>query len=106
MPRGKSAQAEHLIPELLEVKLERAKTAAEAVKKIGVTEQMIPAVRALLGFLTRHYATFSSLPSRIRAHMALAAFPCEELKVGACFTARIDGSRHVHKIARMCWGDK
>ena len=41
MPRGKPEQAEHIIPKLREVELElgRGKTVAEAVKKIGVTEQ-------------------------------------------------------------------
>ena len=41
MPRGKPEQAEHVIPKLREVEVEvgRGKTVAEAVKKIGVTEQ-------------------------------------------------------------------
>jgi putative transposase len=41
MPRGKREQAEHIIPKLQEVEVElaRGKTVAEAVKKIGVTEQ-------------------------------------------------------------------
>ena len=41
MPRGKPEQAEQIIPKLreVEVKLGRGKTVAEAVKKIGVTEQ-------------------------------------------------------------------
>jgi len=41
MPRGKREQAEHIIPKLREVEVElgRGKTVAEAVKKIGVTEQ-------------------------------------------------------------------
>ena len=41
MPRGKAEQAEHIIPKLREVEVElvRGKTVAEAVKKIGVTEQ-------------------------------------------------------------------
>ena len=41
MPRGKPEQAEHIIPKLREVEVEvgRGKTVAEAVKKIGVTEQ-------------------------------------------------------------------
>ena len=41
MPRGKVEQAEVIIPKLREVKVElgRDKTVAEAVKKIGVTEQ-------------------------------------------------------------------
>jgi putative transposase len=41
MPRGKAEQAEHIIPNLREVEVEvgRGKTVAEAVKKIGVTEQ-------------------------------------------------------------------
>ena len=41
MPRGKPEQAEHIIPKLREVEVEvgRGKTVAEAVRKIGVTEQ-------------------------------------------------------------------
>ena len=41
MPRGKPEQAERVIPKLREVEVElgRGKTVAEAVKKIGVTEQ-------------------------------------------------------------------
>jgi transposase len=41
MPRGKKEQAEQIIPKLREVEVEvgRGKTVAEAVKKIGVTEQ-------------------------------------------------------------------
>jgi putative transposase len=41
MPRGKPELAEHIIPKLreFEVKLGRGKTVADAVKKIGVTEQ-------------------------------------------------------------------
>ena len=41
MPRGKPEQAEHIIPKLREVEVElgRGKTVAEAMKKIGVTEQ-------------------------------------------------------------------
>jgi len=41
MPRGKAEQAEVIIPRLREVEVElgRGKTVAEAVKKIGVTEQ-------------------------------------------------------------------
>jgi putative transposase len=41
MPRGKPGQAEHVIPKLrdVEVTLGRGKTVAEAVKKIGVTDQ-------------------------------------------------------------------
>jgi putative transposase len=41
MPRGKPEQAEQIIPKLREVEVElgRGKTVAEAVKKIGVTEQ-------------------------------------------------------------------
>ena len=41
MPRGKAEQAEQIIPKLREVEVElgRGKTVAEAVKKIGVTEQ-------------------------------------------------------------------
>jgi len=41
MPRGKAEQAEVIIPMLREVEVElgRGKTVAEAVKKIGVTEQ-------------------------------------------------------------------
>ena len=41
MPRGKAGQAEVIIPKLREVEVElgRGKTVAEAVKKIGVTEQ-------------------------------------------------------------------
>jgi len=41
MPRGKADQAEVTIPMLREVEVElgRGKTVAEAVKKIGVTEQ-------------------------------------------------------------------
>jgi putative transposase len=41
MPRGKAEQAEVIIPKLPEVEAElvRGKTVAEAVKKIGVTEQ-------------------------------------------------------------------
>jgi putative transposase len=41
MPRGKPEQAEQIIPQLgeVEVELGRGKTVAEAVKKIGVTEQ-------------------------------------------------------------------
>ena len=41
MPRGKPEHAEHVIPKLREVEVElgRGKTVAEAVKKIGVTEQ-------------------------------------------------------------------
>ena len=41
MPRGKPEQAEQIIPKLreVEVELDRGKTVAEAVKKIGVTEQ-------------------------------------------------------------------
>ena len=41
MPRGKLEQAEQIIPKLREVEVElgRGKTVAEAVKKIGVTEQ-------------------------------------------------------------------
>jgi transposase len=41
MPRGKPEQAEYVIPKLREVEVElgRGKTVAEAVKKIGVTEQ-------------------------------------------------------------------
>ena len=41
MPRGKPEQAEQIIPKLgeVEVELGRGKTVAEAVKKIGVTEQ-------------------------------------------------------------------
>ena len=40
-PQGKPEQAEHVIPKLreVEVALGRGKTVAEAVKKIGVTEQ-------------------------------------------------------------------
>lgn len=42
MPRGKPEQAEHVIPKLREVEVElgRGKTVAEAVKKIGVAEQL------------------------------------------------------------------
>ena len=41
MPRGKPEHAEQIIPKLREVEVElgRGKTVAEAVKKIGVTEQ-------------------------------------------------------------------
>jgi len=41
MPRGKKEMAEQIIPKLREVEVEagRGKTVAEAVKKIGVTEQ-------------------------------------------------------------------
>ena len=41
MPRGKPEQTAQIIPELREVKVElgRGKTVAEAMKKIGVTEQ-------------------------------------------------------------------
>ena len=41
MPRGKAEQAEVIIPKLREVEVElgRGKTVAEAVKKIGATEQ-------------------------------------------------------------------
>ncbi len=41
MPRGKKELAEQIIPRLREVEVEvgRGKTVAEAVKKIGVTEQ-------------------------------------------------------------------
>jgi putative transposase len=41
MPRGKPEQAEQIIPKLREVEVElgRGKTVADAVKKIGVTEQ-------------------------------------------------------------------
>jgi transposase-like protein len=41
MPRGKPEQAEQIIPKLREVEVElgRGKTVAEAMKKIGVTEQ-------------------------------------------------------------------
>jgi putative transposase len=41
MPRGTPEQAEQIIPKLREVEVElgRGKTVAEAVKKIGVTEQ-------------------------------------------------------------------
>ena len=41
MPRGKKELAEQIIPKLREVEVEvwRGKTIAEAVKKIGVTEQ-------------------------------------------------------------------
>jgi transposase len=41
MPRGKPEQAEQIIPKLREVEVElgRGMTVAEAVKKIGVTEQ-------------------------------------------------------------------
>jgi putative transposase len=41
MPRGKPERAEQIIPKLREVEVElgRGKTVAEAVKKIGVTEQ-------------------------------------------------------------------
>ena len=41
IPRGKPEQAEQIIPKLREVEVElgRGKTVAEAVKKIGVTEQ-------------------------------------------------------------------
>ena len=41
MPRGKPEHAEQIIPKLreFEVELGRGKTVAEAVKKIGVTEQ-------------------------------------------------------------------
>ena len=41
MPRGQPKQAEQIIPKLREVEVElgRGKTVAEAVKKIGVTEQ-------------------------------------------------------------------
>jgi len=41
MPRGKAEQAEVIIRKLREVEVElgRGKTVAEAVKKIGVTEQ-------------------------------------------------------------------
>lgn len=41
MPRGKKEQAEQIIPKLREVEVDvgRGKTVAEAVKKIGVTEQ-------------------------------------------------------------------
>jgi putative transposase len=41
MPRGKAEHAEQIIPKLREVEVElgRGKTVAEAVKKIGVTEQ-------------------------------------------------------------------
>ena len=41
MPRGKPEQAEQIIPKFREVEVElgSGKTVAEAVKKIGVTEQ-------------------------------------------------------------------
>ena len=41
MPRGKKELAEQIIPKLREVEVEvgRGKTIAEAIKKIGVTEQ-------------------------------------------------------------------
>ena len=41
MPRGKPEQAEQITPKLREVEVElgRGKTVAEAMKKIGVTEQ-------------------------------------------------------------------
>jgi hypothetical protein len=41
MPRGRKELAEQIIPKLREVEreVERGKTVAEAVKKIGVTEQ-------------------------------------------------------------------
>lgn len=41
MPRGKKEQAEQIIPKLREIEVDvgRGKTVAEAVKKIGVTEQ-------------------------------------------------------------------
>ena len=41
MPRGEAEQAEGIIPKLREVEVEvgSGKTVAEAVKKIGVTEQ-------------------------------------------------------------------
>ena len=41
MPRGKKELAEHIIPYAasVEVGVGRGKTVAEAVKKIGVTEQ-------------------------------------------------------------------
>ena len=41
MPRGKKELAEQIIPKLREVEVEvgRGKTVAEAVRKIGVTEQ-------------------------------------------------------------------
>jgi transposase len=41
LPRGKAEQAEVIIPKLREVEVDlgRGKTVAEAVKKIGVTEQ-------------------------------------------------------------------
>ncbi len=41
MPRAKPEHAEQIIPKLREVEVElgRGKTVAEAVKKIGVTEQ-------------------------------------------------------------------
>ena len=39
MPRGKKELAEQIIPKLREVEVGRGKTVAEAVKKIGVTEQ-------------------------------------------------------------------
>jgi len=41
MSRGKPEQAEQIIPKVREVEVElgRGKTVAEAVKKIGVTEQ-------------------------------------------------------------------
>ena len=42
MPRGKKELAEHIIPYAtsVEVDVGRGKTVVEAIKKIGVTEQM------------------------------------------------------------------
>ena len=51
MPRGKKELAEQIIPKLREVEVEvgRGKTVAEAVKKIGVTEQTYSHRRSSVG---------------------------------------------------------
>ena len=58
MPRGKPEQAEQIIPKLREVEVElgRGKTVAEAVKKIGVTEQTYYRWKKKFGGLRIHQA--------------------------------------------------
>ena len=59
MPRGKPEQAEQIIPKLREVEVEvgRGKTVAEAVKKIGVTEQTYYRWKKKFGGLRMDQAT-------------------------------------------------
>jgi len=58
MSRGKPEQAEQIIPKLREVEVElgRGKTVAEAVKKIGVTEQTYHRWKKKFGGLRIHQA--------------------------------------------------